>query len=152
MTPMPKRLFLLVVSVMLLSCENTTYVSSIPSYPVHMVLNILGEYPNFVAEGNIAALSFPEPRFPNEAVGYGGVVVFTAFDNQYHACDLCCPHCMLRDKPVEFDGGFYMHCPSCGEDYDISYGYALPTKGISTERLRPYRAVYGNGRLTITQQ
>lgn len=148
-----KRASLIIMLVLLLlGCENTTFVSSVPSYPVGMELNILGEFPHFTPSGGIDCMSFTTPRFPTEAVGYAGILVYTAFDNQYHACDLCCPHCVKRNAPVEWDGGFYMHCPTCGEDYDISYGLGTPTRGISNERLRPYHATYNysNGKLRIT--
>lgn len=145
-----KRAFrLILLTALLLSCENTTFISSVPSYPVRMELNILAEYPNFIAAGDVKVLTFTSPRYPTEAVGYAGLLIYTAMDNQYHAADLCCPHCLKRSKPVEWDGGFYMHCPTCGEDYDISYGYGIPVRGIANERLRPYSAAYGNGKLSI---
>jgi len=134
-----------------MACDSyTTFVSSVPSYPVHMELNILAEYPNFVPSGGIQALTFTERRYATEAIGYAGLLVYTAFDEQYHACDLCCPHCLKRDKPVEVDGMF-AHCPTCGEDYDISYGYATPSRGISKERLRPYYTSYSGGKLLVYQ-
>ena len=83
-----------------------------------------------------------------DAVGYGGLLVYTTMDERYMACDLCCPKCLKRDVPVEADGMF-AHCPICGEDYDLSYGYGIPTKGIGKERLRPYNASYANGKLLI---
>ena len=149
---MKKWIKIWILAIAMMGCENTTFMSSVPSYPVQMVINILGEYPNFVAEGSINVLTFTSPRYPTEAVGYAGLLIYTAFDNQYHACDLCCPKCLKRSAPVEWDGGFYTHCPTCGEDYDLSYGLGIPTRGISNERLRPYTALYGNGRLTISQQ
>ena len=149
---MKKWIKIWLLAIVMMGCENTTFMSSVPSYPVQMVINILGEYPNFVAEGSINVLTFTSPRYHTEAVGYAGLLIYTAFDSQYHACDLCCPHCVKRSAPVEWDGGFYAHCPTCGEDYDLSYGLGIPTRGISKGRLRPYAAFYSNGRLTITQQ
>lgn len=130
-------------------CENTTFVSSVPYYPVRLELNILAEYPNFVASGGVQAMEFTTPRYPTESLGYAGILVFTTFDNQYGACDMCCPHCLKQHQPVHWDGGMYAHCPICGEDYDISFGYCTPTKGIAGERLRPYRTVYTNGKLSV---
>lgn len=142
---------ILMLTMLLIGCDNTTFMSSVPSYPVRMEINILAEYPNFVPAGDIKVLTFTSPRYPTEAVGYGGLLIYTAMDNQYHACDLCCPHCLKRNAPVEWDGGFYMKCPICGEEYDISFGYATPTKGIIKERLRPYNTSYNstNGKLTV---
>lgn len=130
------------------ACGHTTFVSSVPSYPVHLELNIYAEYPHFVPSGGIQYLTFTHQRYPTDAVGYAGLLVYTAFDEQYHACDLCCPKCLQRDKPVEPDG-LFARCPVCGEEYDISYGYGTPTKGISKERLRPYTTSFANGKLIV---
>lgn len=145
-----KRGGLIILLIMLMwGCENTTFVSSVPYYPVRLELNILAEYPNFVAAGGIQVLEFTSPRYPTESLGYAGIMVYTAFDNRYHACDMCCPNCLKRSEPVHWDNGFYAHCPTCGEDYDISYGYGTPTKGIAKEQLRPYKTAYNNGKLSI---
>lgn len=143
---------LLIVLTLVLSilagCEHTTTRSAVPSYPVHMELNIEGEYPHFRPNGQVSTMVFLAPRFPNEAVGYAGLLVFTAMDEKYHACDLCCPKCLKRDMPVEVDGMFAT-CPGCGEQFDISYGYCTPSKGIAKEALRLYNAYYAGGKLII---
>lgn len=143
----------MMLAALLWGCGETTWVSSVPTYPVGMELNILGEYPHFVPAGAVQALRFTQPRYPNEAVGYAGLLVFTAFDMHYYACDLCCPHCLDRSHPLETDG-IFAHCPVCGEDYDLSQGYATPTRGISKEALRHYNAFYNSasGKLRITQR
>jgi nitrite reductase/ring-hydroxylating ferredoxin subunit len=64
-------------------------------------------------------------------------------DGHYHAADLCCPNCVNKTKPVEVDG-LYAVCPICGEAFDLSYGYAFPTKGITKYPLRQYQAIYNN--------
>lgn len=145
-----KKLLPILFLCLLWSCGETTFVSSVPSYPVHMEINILAEYPNFVPTGGIQALTFTSPRYPTERVGYAGLLIYTAFDEHYHACDLCCPKCLLQNRPIEVDGMF-ARCPNCGEEYDLSYGYGTPTRGISRERLRPYTANYANGKLIVYQ-
>ncbi|MBQ9340294.1 MAG: hypothetical protein IJS13_08195 [Paludibacteraceae bacterium] len=139
---------ILLLCLLVSSCEGTTFVSSVPSYPVHFEINILAEYPHFVPSGGIDHLVFTSQRYYTDAVGYAGLLVYTAFDEQYHACDLCCPKCLKRYIPIEPDG-MYAHCPTCGEDYDLSYGLGNPTKGISKEMLRPYHCSYANGKLLI---
>lgn len=114
-----------------------------------MRINILAEYPHFQPSATGEYLVFLKPRYPTEAVGYAGILIFAAMDANYHAYDLACPHCLSREQGVEVDG-FFAICPLCGEYYDLSYGLAVPTKGIASEALRQYNAVYGNGYLTIT--
>ena len=72
---MKKWINILLLAIAMMACENTTFVSSVSSYPVQMVINILGEYPNFVAEGGINVLTFTAPRYPTEAVGYAGLLI-----------------------------------------------------------------------------
>lgn len=121
----------------------------VPSFPVSMDLNIVAEYPLFDPSfGTLQTMTFTEPRYPYEYVGYGGVLVVTAYDGEYHAFDLCCPHCLHRDSVVEVDG-LYAICPLCGEEYDISYGLAVPTKGMSRFALRPFKTYKNGGHLII---
>lgn len=133
--------------------ENTTYRSSVPAFPVRMELNILGEYPHFIPENPLQYLTFTKPRYEGvEYVGYAGLLVYTGLDRNYHAFDLACPHCLNRQQVLQPDG-MYAICPVCEEQYDISYGLAVPTKGISNEALRKYTTRYDNttGKLYISQ-
>ena len=70
-------------------------------------------------------------------------------DGHYHAADMCCPNCVNKTKPVEVDG-LYAVCPICGEAFDLSYGYAFPTKGITKYPLRQYQAIYNNSNAGYT--
>lgn len=147
-----KHRFLYIITLLLLcSCEGTTYRSSVPSYPVGMRINILAEYPHFQPTATGEYLIFDQPRYPTEAVGYAGLLIYVAMDAQYHAYDLACPRCLDRQQGITVDG-FFAVCPICEERYDLSYGLAVPTKGIATEALRQYNALYSNGYLTITSK
>jgi nitrite reductase/ring-hydroxylating ferredoxin subunit len=64
-------------------------------------------------------------------------------DNAYHAADLCCPNCVKREKPMLVDG-LYAICPLCEEEFDLSYGYAIPTKGKTKEAMKKYNTSYRN--------
>jgi hypothetical protein len=44
-----------------------------------------------------------------------------------------------KTKPVTIDG-LYAVCPICEEKFDLSYGFAIPTKGITKYPLRKYQA------------
>jgi hypothetical protein len=57
---------------------------------------------------------------------------------------LCCPNCLLKHKPVVVDGGLFAVCPVCTEAYDLSYGFANPTKGITKYPLKKYRTIFNN--------
>lgn len=148
-----KKSWTLLVALALLSsgCKDTTFKSSVPSFPVYLQLNILAEYPHFQPTNTGQYLVFKEPRFLTDAVGYGGVLIYIAMDANYHAYDLTCPHCLNPKTGVKVDGMFAV-CPDCGECYDLSFGYATPTKGKSNEALRQYSAVYYAPYLTITDR
>lgn len=128
---------------MLLSCENTNNMNPVSYVPVNYTLNITQEYPHFVVDNGYNVMTITKTRFDREYIGYAGLVVWIGMDGQYHAADLCCPHCLLKHKPVEVDG-FYAICPKCEEHYDLSYGYANPTKGMTKFGLKMYRTILNN--------
>ena len=144
-----KRLILLVLfTLSMSSCRNTVWFSSVPSYPVQFELNIWAEYPHFVTDNGFQTLCFTQRRYDIDYLGYAGLLIWVDMNSQYKAADLCCPHCLTRD-PVRVDG-FYAICDKCGEQYDLSFGIANPTKGISNEVLRHYTVQYGNGKLRVS--
>lgn len=148
---MRHRIGILTVVLLLLgSCEDTVYRSSVPAYPVYLRLNIIAEYPHFVVTNTNACLTFTKPRYPTDAIGYGGILIYVGMDAAYHAFDMACPVCLRRDQPVEVDG-FYARCPVCGEEYDLSFGLAVPTHGISREALRTLSVSFDNTYLTVRQ-
>ncbi|MCQ2346137.1 MAG: FYDLN acid domain-containing protein [Paludibacteraceae bacterium] len=129
------------------SCENYQK-NPVPNFPVSIDLNLAAEYPHFMLDNGYQTIVFNEPRFVHEYVGYAGIVVVCGMDHAYHAFDLCCPVCLNRDTVVEIDG-LKAICPKCGESYDLSYGFAVPEKGISRYALKPYSCSYGGGHLII---
>lgn len=151
-----KRLFYIaIISWMILfsGCDsNTTFQSSVPTYPVQFDLNILAEYPHFVPANGYQTMTITKQRYPQDYLGYAGLLLWTA-NNQYYAADLCCPNCVHKGGAVEVDG-IFARCPVCGEEYDLSAGLGVPTKGISHELLRQYSATYDNymGILRIRQR
>lgn len=147
---MQRSVICILLSLLFWACQDTTFVSSVPSYPVHKELDLKGEYATFLADGTFRALRFTERRYNTEAIGYAGLLVCAACDEHYYAFDLCCPNCISRSNPLELDG-FFAHCTTCGENYDLSYGFATPTKGICQEPLRRYHTVYSIDKLIINQ-
>ena len=128
---------------MLLSCENINNMNPVSYVPVNYTLNITQEYPHFVVDNGYNVMTITKTRFDREYIGYAGLVVWIGMDGQYHAADLCCPHCLLKHKPVEVDG-FYAICPECEEHYNLSYGYANPTKGMTKFGLKMYQTILSN--------
>ena len=130
-----KRSFKILTLALLMSvlsgCGNTVWFSSVPSYPVQFELNIWAEYPHFVPDNGFQALCFTKRRYDVDYLGYAGLLIWVDMNSQYVAADLCCPHCLTRD-PVRVEG-FYAICDKCGEQYDLSFGIANPTKGVSNE-------------------
>lgn len=136
-----------IMMVLLVGCENNQR-STVPSYPAYMDLNILGEFPHFVPDNGFQTMTFTARRFATEAIGYSGILVWIDMQGHYQAADLCCPVCLKQNVPVEIDG-IFAHCPECNEEYDLSYGYALPTKGISRYALRKFKVSVQGSHLLI---
>ena len=131
-------LFILPCCLLLTACEKVNYRSSVPHVPVNYTLYITREFPNFIVDHGFQTITITSSKYERESVGYAGLLIWTAMDGFYHAADLCCPNCLKRNKPVEVDGLFAV-CPLCNEHYDLSYGYAFPTKGYCKESLRKYQ-------------
>jgi nitrite reductase/ring-hydroxylating ferredoxin subunit len=125
------------------ACEKVNYRSSVPNVPVNYTLYITTEFPHFIVDNGFQALTITSSKYERESVGYAGLLIWTAMDGHYHAADLCCPNCLKRNKPVEVDGLFAI-CPLCDEHFDLSYGYAFPTKGKTDESLKKYQVLLNN--------
>lgn len=148
---------------MLVACENTTWQSSVPTYPVRATIDTRAVFIDFTPENTNAYITidkdgyyengrFVLPVTVNDAWGYGGLLVYVSM-NGYVAFDLACPNCAAHGKkrPCEMDGIFAV-CPECGEQYEVASGYAVPQKGICREALRQYNIVYSDGKLNISQK
>lgn len=145
------------------SCEDTTFRSSVPTYPVHVVVDTRSMFVDFLPENTNAYITVnaegykENGRFMKEltiedAYGYAGVLVYVSL-NGYVAFDLACPYCAAKGKKVPCDmNGIHAECPVCGERYDVGSGYATPQKGVSREALRAYNIMSSDGRLTVTQK
>lgn len=148
----------------LCGCEGTTFRSSVPAYPVRVVIDTkMGEFVHFTPEAfSSYVVANKKGYFLNgkwvtsasamDAFGYGeNIVVFVSMFG-YVAFDLACPNCAEKGlrSPCEVNGGFAV-CTTCEEQYDLLSGTAAPQKGIAHEALRKLTLVNSDGRLTITQ-
>ena len=148
---------------MLVACENTTWQSSVPTYPVRATIDTRAVFIDFTPENTNAYITIDQdgyyengrfvlPVTVNDAWGYGGLLVYVSM-NGYVAFDLACPNCAAHGKkqPCDMDGIFAV-CPECGEQYEVASGYAVPQKGICREALRQYNIGYLDGKLNISQK
>lgn len=154
-----RRLLLIGCILLCIGCENTTYKSAVPTRPVQLAIDTrAGMYVHFVPTNTCSYVVVDAtgyhfngqtmPLIETDYYGYAGVVIFVNNNQHYSAFDLCCPHCLSQHQPCIMDGIFAV-CPICGEQYDLSFGYATPSKGISREALRKYTCLYSNYRLTV---
>jgi nitrite reductase/ring-hydroxylating ferredoxin subunit len=127
----------------LLGCENFNNQNPVPYVPVNYTLKITEEHPHFMIDNGYQTMTITRTKFEREYLGYAGLLIWIGMDGNYHAADMCCPNCVNKTKPVEVDG-LYAVCPICGEAFDLSYGYAFPTKGITKYPLRQYQAILKN--------
>ena len=150
------------VALLSAGCKNTTFRSSVPSYPIHLEINTnVGMYVHFVPtsvmtyliadEKGIHLNGVTQPLTVDQAYGFVGTVVYIDGFSPYSAYDLCCPHCLKRDMPCTINGMFAV-CPVCGEEYDIYSGNGVPTHGIGNEPLKRYTTTYNaaTGKISVT--
>lgn len=159
-----RRLILFLAVMALSACEGTTFQSSVPTYPVRVVIDTrMGVFVHFLPTEFNAHVTvnrtgywfneqFALPVSAMDAWGYGGVVVFVGM-NGYDAYDLACPYCAQRGgcHACAIDGIFAV-CTECGEHYDLASGTAAPQKGLARETLRRLAIINSDGKLTVTQR
>lgn len=149
---------------LLLSCEDTTFQSSVPTYPVRLSIDTkVGPFVHFLPTAqNTYIVVNKDGYFYNgekvlplsamDAYGYGGVVVYVSL-NGYDAYDLACPSCAAHGIRQACEvNGIFATCPHCGEEYDLGSGYAMPQHSIAHEALRRLNIMQSDGKLTITQK
>ena len=145
---MKRWIVILLICNCIIGCEDLNRRSPVPHVPVNYTLYITREYPHFVIDNGYNTMTITQTKFEREYIGYAGLLIWVGMDGNYHAADLCCPHCLKPNQPLEVDG-FYAVCPICDEHFDLSYGFAFPTKGTTKEPLRKYRTTLS---ATITGQ
>lgn len=122
-------------SLLLLACDK--YISSIPDADVYIkrnfssfsILNSFGGY-----------LYIAKPVYAVDRIGFGGILIVHAQDDNFYAVDLACPHEVdVNHKVSPPDDSGICKCPTCGEEYNMTFGQGNPTKKISKESLKHYR-------------
>jgi len=96
------RLFLAFLIMAIWSGCDDNYVSSIPSYPVGLQLNLTSTYSTFKNSTN-QFLLFEKRINETDRIGFGGILVYSDVDLDdsgntiYHAFDMACPYEVKRD-------------------------------------------------------
>jgi len=158
------RLIVVLLAAVLCGCEDSTFRSSVPAYPVRAVIDTrMGPFVHFQPtdlnsyciinrEGYFLNGQFALPSSAMDAYGYGGLLVFVSI-NGFDAYDLACPYCATQSKCRSCRvNGMFAECPECGEHYDLSSGTAAPQNGLIRETLRRLNIINSDGKLTISQQ
>lgn len=135
-----KQIKITILAIILTSLSGCydNVISSIPDYPVHLQLNLTTTYPTFKNSIN-QYLLFEKRIFETDAIGFGGIIVYTGFDGAYYAFDMACPHEAKREIKVYPNDLGQAVCKECGTVYDMSYGIGNPTSGPAEETLKRYR-------------
>ena len=140
---MKKWILIGFIGSLLLGCEDFNNQNPVPYVPVSYTLKITEEYPHFMIDNGYKTMTITRTKFEREYIGYAGLLIWIGMDGHYHAADLCCPNCLKKTKPVEVDG-HYAICPTCEEAFDLSFGFAQPTKGLTQYPLKKYQAIPNN--------
>ncbi len=152
----PDRTILLIfilISSVFTACDDN-YVSSIPTYPVSLQLNLTSTYPVFKNSFN-QFLLFEKRIYETDRIGFGGIIIYSGFDDAgntgYYAFDMACPYeaqSIVRVYPIEGSLG-QVKCEKCGSVYDVSFGFGNPVSGPATEILKRYKTTVTNDVLYI---
>ena len=138
-------MFLILIISVLSSCYDN-YVSSVPTMPVSLKIDLTGQYNGFKNSTN-EFLIFEKPFYEADRVGFAGIIVYSGvnFDDNgnsvYYAFDMTCTHELTQDAKVYPVVGEFgkVKCNKCGTVYDVSLGFGNPVSGQSKEILRKYK-------------
>ena len=150
------------LSIIFISCENTSFKNPVPRYPVRIAIDThTGPYVHFVPTATNTYIIVDRdgyhyngntyPLNATDMYGYAGVLVYINSFGTYDAYDLCCPNCASLRVPCTIDGMFAV-CPNCGEQYDLASGTAAPQQGIAHDYMLHLNIINSDGRLTVSQK
>jgi len=144
-----KIVVFIVLAAFCFACENN-YISPIPDMPVVLDIVIMSDAPELNVIGGFK--EFVEPKSAFQYLGYGGIVVFRSFDDNFVAFDMACPYEIKRDVRVAVDMSGVAVCSVCGSKFDVGYGTGMPSQGPAKYPLRRYEVYpYGTDKLRIYQ-
>jgi len=121
------------------ACKDANTSSVVPSYSVYIYQNInlyavalraIGGYKTYTVVNTSQGVS---------AIGYGGVLIFYGYDENYYAFDMACPHEVSRTVRVIPNDEGQAVCNTCGSVFNIGYGSGTCISGPATEGLRKFK-------------
>ena len=103
-----KQLILFLLACALCACEGS-FRSNVPMYPVNLKIDTrMGSFVHFKPEAVGTYIIADQEGYHHngnlvvrtvlDAYGYGGVIVYIDFSNQYNAWDLACPYCAIHGR------------------------------------------------------
>ena len=126
----------------LTGCKNNV-VSPIPSALVSLEFNILRDAPTLTVWPCVA--TFVTPKYAEQYLGYGGVVVIHTSEDRFAAFDLACPNEIDPNIRVNVDSILgEAICPQCGAVFDINYGRGYPIAGECRYPMKQYTVMVTN--------
>ena len=149
--------------VLLAACDSIGSQSSVPRMPVNVTIDTRqGEFVHFTPEALNTYVIIDKDGYHYNghdiplpftgAFGCGGVLVYVNILGGYSAYDLACPYCYAKGHVEScIVNAPFANCPRCTEEYDISGGIGVPTKGIGHECLRSLPLTYVNSVIRIQQ-
>ena len=143
---MNRFIILLLLITSLAGCTNNA-VSPIPSYAVSLEINILQDAPELNAIGGVA--EFTSASRPYQYLGFGGIVIFHNFDDQFVAFDMACPHEIDRNTRVSVNMAGQAVCPKCGSTFDVGYSQGFPVKGPARYPMKQYHVGISGDKLRV---
>lgn len=143
-------LTLTVILLLFTECENSyNRYNPIPEMPVNYTLNIIRDAPILLTQGGYICIT--EPNKSGQYIGYGGLLIFYGFDNNYYAYDLCCPNeCEQTTRVIPSMAGI-AQCPVCSTKYDIGFGSGMPSSDGSKYSLKRYKVTISGDYLRVTK-
>jgi nitrite reductase/ring-hydroxylating ferredoxin subunit len=129
------KIFLCGITILLFSCKE--YVSPIPEYPVYLEFNIIAYAPELAAYGGVK--EFVEPTNASQRLGFGGIVVFHAYDDRFYAFDMACPYEIEPNIKVHTDNTGVARCNTCQSAFYVADGTGFLMSGKAKSPLKKYR-------------
>jgi len=143
-----KRLF---ISICLIITACAEHQNPVPNYPVHINVDLTYRDKELRDVPSSKAFTLKNININFEQVGFGGVLVVHAIDDQYYAFDLSCPYEASRTTLVEADENTLTAvCPRCGTKYDIGFGGSGAPNGVSSHYLKRYTVTGSGSQLVVS--
>ncbi len=146
---MKKLFIILTIAFTLFSCENVNIESPIPEMAVQLSFNIMQDAPELNVIGGYK--NFISATTYGQYLGYGGIVVFHGFMEEFYAFDLACPYEIKNDVRVEVNMAGVGECPQCGTQYDVGFGSGTPSSGPSAFALKKYKVLVSGYNLRVVR-